>query len=112
MRSKSVTSNDGAGSAYVKEMLVSPSYVVLLSVFGYNKAAVTTWLQIHAASATPSANRVPEHTFALGTEDNFSMIIPLTGLSLDKCFLAVSSTADKFTAAVTNDVTICATVQA
>lgn len=111
MRSKAVTSNDGAGSAYVKEMLISASYVVLLSVFGYSKAAATTWLQIHATAATPTANRVPEHTFAMGAADNFSMIIPVTGLPLDKCFLAVSSTVDKFTAVGTNDVTICATVQ-
>jgi len=109
LRSRFVSSNDGAGSAYVKELSLSLTGCVLLSVFGYNKGA-QAWLQIHASTGTPVANRVPEHSFGIAALDNFSMIIPATGLPLDKCHLAVSTTGDKFTAAATNDVTLCATL--
>lgn len=111
MRSKYFSSVNGGGtSAYVANMSVASSYIVLLSVFGFHKGA-QAWLQIHESAGAPNAGTVPVHTFAVFQNDNYGMIIPVTGLPLSKCFIGLSSTADTYTAIATENVTICGTVQ-
>lgn len=78
-------------SGYTNILVPSIGPAVLLSLFGYNSGP-TQWIQIFDTKTTPSNGDKPLHTFVALTADNFSAIIPLTGLPCGKGVFILNST--------------------
>lgn len=75
-------------------------------------AGTTTGRQnISGSSSTATLNLVPFHTFVIGAANNYSCIVPNTGMSFGKSLLiAVSTSAGTYTAGA-KDVTMTATLK-
>src|SRR3954465_15283918 len=84
-------------TAYAASLVVKKEAGVLLSCFGYNSGP-QQWVQIHDAAALPANTAVPLHTFVIAAGDNFSVIIPTTGIPCGTgIVIANSSTAQTLT---------------
>ncbi len=80
-------------TAYAASLVVKGGPGVLLSLFGFNSGP-GQFVQIHdkaSLAATPDAS-VPLHTFAIAGGDNFSVIIPSTGLPCGVGIVVCNST--------------------
>lgn len=72
--------------------------------------AATGKQDLTGSSASATLNKLPVHTFAIGAADNYSCIVPNTGIGYSKgLVIAVSTTAATYTAG-SKDVTILVTV--
>jgi hypothetical protein len=78
-------------------MVIKAGAGVLLSLFGYNGGAAQ-WIHLHDAAAQPANGTVPLHRFAIAAADNFSVIVPRSGINFGVGIVAcVSTTADTTT---------------
>lgn len=100
-----------SAAGLIDYMRISTRSEVLLSLFGWNNGAAA-WIQFFdTALGTPLAGAVPMHTFGIAAADNYSVIVPLTGINFGNgVFVAVSSTGPLYTAAGSKDVTMLATL--
>lgn len=93
-------------------VVVEPNSFYLYDTVAHAVAATTVGRQ-DVTTATGSVavfNLVPFHTFAVAATDNYSCIVPSTGINFGKSLLiAVSTTAGTYTAGA-KDVTMLATV--
>lgn len=71
---------------------------------GANKVTVTN-------GATGTLNLMPIHTFKMGATDNFSVIVPDTGIGFGRGLVVCVSSTDAYLTAGTESVTICATLK-
>lgn len=62
--------------------------------------------------ASGTLNLIPKHTFAIGGADNFSCVIPVTGLGFDNGVVVANSSTGPLYTAGSKDVTYCATLKA
>jgi|ERR1043165_4030349 hypothetical protein len=111
--SKTVSSKDDAGvsGGYIDKMTLQSGAGILFSLFGYNSGSAQ-WIHIHDAASQPANGTVPMHTFKIGATDNYSVIIPLTGINFSKgCQVCVSTTGPTTTIGA-KEVTMLATLLA
>ena len=101
-------------SGYVQSLLLSRVAGRLISLFGYYSGAATAWIQLHEANSTTGlAGAVPFHTFAIGATDNYSVIVPVSGIPFSRALIAVvSTTEDTYTPYGSNIATMLATLEA
>ncbi|HVX56973.1 MAG TPA: hypothetical protein VHA37_04525 [Candidatus Saccharimonadales bacterium] len=110
---QTVSSKDAAGNANgkVASMVIRPGAGILLSLFGYN-AGAQQFIHLHDAAAQPANGAVPLHRFAIPAADNFSVIIPRTGINFSTGIVACVSTTDDTTTLGAKDVAMLATILA
>lgn len=110
---ETISSKDAAGndSGKVDSYVIKKGTQVLLSLFGYN-AGAQQWIHLHDLAAQPADATVPMHTFAIAAADNYSVIIPLTGINFSKGIVACVSTTPNATTLGAKDVTMLATIVA
>lgn len=108
LSSKNASRVSAAGKVDYWEVRNGPG--VLLALFGYNAGAVA-FIHIHDAVTgtlpADGATVVPLHTCAIGAADNYSVLIPVTGINFGRGLtIIVSSTPNLTTYAATKDVTM------
>lgn len=64
-----------------------------------------------SASDPGTATHVPFHTFAIAATDNFSVIVPVTGIGFGKGLVAANSTTGPLYTAGAKNVTMCGTLK-
>lgn len=83
-----------------------PSRCDVIRVQGYYKAAADAWLLIFDSAAEPAANAVPKKSYALPYNAPFSWAFDPGQLALTNgCYVAVSSTEEKYTTVAFNGAT-------
>lgn len=111
---KTVSSKDDAATVggYTQGFVIHPGPALLLSLFGYNSGA-QQWIQFFdTAGAIPANGTVPMHTFAVAATDNYSCIIPLTGINFSSGIMALVSTTGPTLTLGAKNVTMLATLSA
>lgn len=92
-----IRSGTTSSGGFVQQKLISSSPIVLFSLQGYHQGGSARYIQIHQV-ASLSGGEVPTHSHKIPATDNFYLIIPVSGMPLTKCLIAVSTTADTYTA--------------
>jgi len=91
---RSATTKSGG---FVQQKLIASVPCVLLSLQGYHQGAAARFIQIHEA-ASLTGGEVPTHSHKIPATDNFYLTIAVSGMPLNKCLIAISTTADTYTA--------------
>ena len=85
---------------------------ILLSLFGHNKGSAQ-FVQLFDVAAAPSNGDEPLYAFKIAANDNFSVIVPLSGINFSYgLYVALSSTQGFYTAGGSKDVTFLGTLRA
>lgn len=104
------TSRKDAVTKRIDKAIVTKGPGVLLSLFGYNNGAAQ-FVHIFNAAAYPAANAEPLHTFAIDASNNFSVIVPVSGIGFDVGLIVALSTTDAvYTAGASKDLSFCGTL--
>jgi len=110
---ETISSKDATGNSNGKidSYVIKSGTQVLLSLFGYN-AGAAQYIHLHDAAAQPANGTVPMHAFAIAATDNYSVIVPMTGINFSKGIVACVSTTANTTTLGAKDVTMLATILA
>lgn len=115
----SLTAGDYLGAVYLTGVTgVSFAYAVAISATTValyptvaDAMAQTNRVDLTQNSETGSFSLVPVHTFAIGATDNYSCIIPVTGIPFGRGLIVAVSTAGPLYTAGAKEVTICGTLK-
>lgn len=106
-----IRSGSFKSGGYVQSLAVSTRPCSVISVQGYHKGGSNQFLQLHQVGTVGAlATGTIFHVFAIGLTNNFNVNIPVTGLPMDALTIALSSTADTYTAGAA-DIIFTGTIQ-